>query len=376
MAKYGVPILGGIVAVHLLAQYLRRRKTRSNLVIPREAQSVVLTEFLDEGIPGPSNFSIVTTPVNTHVPRGGLLLQALVFSADPYLRMQLKTGVGRRGQPMEGFIAGRVLVSRRQGWQAGDLFGGSFPFSTVQVVTAEQIAKPGSLFKLTGLIDESKISYGVGVLGMPGATAYGGLTDILRPQRGETIWVSGAAGAVGGLVGQIAKNVFGCQVIGSAGGAAKCNLVTSFYGFDNCIDYKSKNGEQLAKAIQKATQGKGIDMYFESVGGSHFEAALKVLRPQGRIAICGSISTYNEREPPSEKLNLFNLIGSSQRVEGFNFVMWLTGQKGNFFEDMSRWLKEGKLRVEETSYDGIERWPEAFRALFVGENTGKVIVRV
>lgn len=280
------------------------------------------------------------------------------------------------GDCMVGFIAGRVVASNHSNWVVGDLFGGSLPFCTVQVVTADQL-KNGALWKLTHVLDEAHISYGIGILGMPGSTAYGGLIDVLQPKAGETIWVSGAAGAVGGLVGQIAKNVVGCKVIGSAGGGAKCNMVTNFYGFDACVDYKqATDAASLAAAVKSASGGQGIDMYFENIGGMHFEAALANLRPRGRIAVCGTISVYNESKPVQEKISVSSLIYNTTRIEGFVCHPWLTGARGNFLSDMAKWLKEGKLRVEETTFDGIDKWPEAFQALFLSKNSGKVVVRV
>jgi len=154
------------------------------------------------------------------------------------------------------------------------------------------------MWKLTDYINESQISLGIGVLGMPGATAYGGI-DTLRPEKGQTIFISAAAGAVGGLVGQLAKTLYDCKVIGSCGGSDKGKMITEEWGFDHAIDYKTcKNKDDLVAAL-KAVAPNGIDMYFENVGGMHFEAAMETLANFGRVAVCGMIDGYNELPKPT-----------------------------------------------------------------------------
>jgi len=295
------------------------------------------------------------------------------MSPDPFLRGRLKadSAVG----PLSGFVAGKVVESKSPKWQSGDLIGGLLPFATLQVVSQQQLGSTLT-WKLTGIINELQISYGAGILGMPGSTAYGGLTGVLNVKEGETLFVSGAAGAVGGLVGQIAKKVFHCKVIGSCGGPEKCALIKNKFGFDEAIDYKTaQNAEELGKLL-KAAAPNGIDMYFENVGGMHFEAAMANLRVGGRVAVCGTISGYNEAAIPPVKLNLGALIYSRQRIEGFVSSPWLSGSKGNFLSDMANWLNEGKLVVEETHFEGIEQWVTGFRSLFLGTNTGKVVVNI
>lgn len=360
------------------------------------ARTVTLTSVVPEGLPGPEHFSIVETPAPTEdsLVEGDLLLQVMVMSADPYLRPGIKSGEVPR--PMSGFVAGRVVTSRKQGWESGDFFGASLPFSTFQVLSAEAAAKT-VMWKLTGKVTEETISHGIGVLGMPGSTAYGGLIDVLRPTKAaeasaegsaaaaspptspEVIWVSGSAGAVGSMVGQLAKNVFGCTVIGSCGGPAKCALVKEKFGFDEVVDYKAVEGGPSAEALTAALKKvapDGIDMYFENVGGAHFEAAMASLRPHGRVALCGGISNYNKGEAVPERFFPMKMIYSFQRVEGFMCMPWLSGQKGKFLDDMSEWLQQGKIAVEETHFSGVDQWPLAFQSLFTGGNTGKVVVKV
>lgn len=311
------------------------------------AKSVILKTNLDEGVPGPEHFEIGETPL----PKlgDGLLVQLSAISPDPYMRGRMRSGADfKPGRPLGGFVSGRVLESNLPDWKAGDLFGGMLPFTTVQAVSAAAL-KANPLRKLTGLISENDVSLGVGALGMPGATAYGGFIGVLRPKAGETLWVSGAAGAVGSMVGMLAKHVYGCKVIGSAGGPEKCRLVTEKFGFDACIDYKKcSRARDLIMELRRAAP-KGIDMYFENVGGIHFEAAMSCLRPYGRVAICGAISGYNDARPSPNKIHITNMIYSFQRVEGFTAGPWLSGQEGNFLQDMAKWVSEGKLRVEETT---------------------------
>mmetsp|Transcript_57878 Transcript_57878/g.134843 ORF Transcript_57878/g.134843 Transcript_57878/m.134843 type:complete len:348 (-) Transcript_57878:346-1389(-) len=337
------------------------------------AKTVVLKVNLDEGLPGPEHFEIVGSPL----PKigDGLLVQLLALSPDPYMRGRIRSGGDfKAGRPMAGFVSGKVLESKLPEWEAGDLFGGMLPFTTVQAVSAASL-RANPFRKLTGLLTESEIGLGIGVLGMPGATAYGGFIGVLRPAAGETLWVSGAAGAVGSMVGMIAKKVYGCKVIGSAGGPEKCRLVVEKFGFDHCIDYKRcSRTRDLVTELHRVAPG-GIDMYFENVGGIHFEAAMTCLRARGRVAVCGAISGYNDAVPTPNKIHITNMIYSFQRIEGFTCGPWLSGKEGNFLSDMAGWVREGKVKVEETMFEGLESFGQAFQSLFVGANTGKVVVR-
>jgi NADPH-dependent curcumin reductase CurA len=268
-----------------------------------------------------------------------------------------------------------VLKSGNSKWVEGDLFGAHLPFTTVQLLTGATLAKT-LIWKLTDLIGEDQISLSIGILGMPGATAYGGLTDVLRPNKGETIFISAASGAVGGLVGQMSKQIYGCKVIGSCGGEEKCVLVKETFGYDGAIDYKQTADAAGLVAKVKELAPDGIDMYFENVGGMHFEAAMELLRPRGRVAICGQISEYNNATPQLCAFNPLKMIYTNQRIEGFVSTRWLSGQEGNFLRDMHLWLSEGKLKPKETFFEGIEQWPLAFQSLFTGTNVGKVVIRV
>jgi NADPH-dependent curcumin reductase CurA len=312
------------------------------------------------------------------------------MSVDPYLRGGLKNREGLLGtgavkggtgeRVMSGFVAGRVEASKSDKYQVGDLIGVSANFSTLQILSKETLAATLS-WKLPDMVTEENISLGVGALGMPGSTAYGGFIDVLRPKKGQTVFVSAASGAVGSIVGQIAKNVYECTVIGSCGGAEKGEIIKSRYGFDSAIDYRAlpeDKAEALASltASLKEAAPEGIDMYFENVGGVHFEASMASLRRYGRVAVCGCISGYNEAKSPANSINIGDLIYTFQRVEGFVCMPWLSGAQGNFLEDMSTWIQDGRVKTEETFFDGIESWPDAFQSLFTGKKLGKVVVRL
>lgn len=218
-------------------------------------------------------------------------------------------------------------------------------------------------------------SYALGVLGMPGLTAYMGLLDIGQPQAGETVVVAAATGAVGSLVGQIAK-LKGCKVVGIAGGAEKCRYAVEQLGFDFCLDHKSENlAEQLSKAC-----GKGIDVYFENVGGKVFDAVLPLLNSKARIPVCGLISQYNATEPPAGPDRLSMLMGTLlvKRIKAQGFIVFDDyGHRYNeFSEAMGEWLSAGKIKYKEQIVDGLENAPSAFIGLLQGENFGKLIVRV
>lgn len=339
-----------------------------------EAKTVHLKTLVDGVAPGPEHFEIKETKVDTNdIKDGEICVRAMVMSVDPYLRGGIKTGGTKKvGDAMSGFISGKVIASKSADWKENDLIGMSANFSTVQIADTRKTVA----WKLTDIVTEENISHGIGILGMPGSTAYAGLLDVLKPEEGQTIFVSGAAGAVGGFVGQLAKKLKNCKVIGSCGGPEKCKLVKEKFGFDECIDYKTVSNTEELKAALKHVAPDGIDMYFENVGGMHFEAAFESLRPHGRIAVCGGISNYNSTTVNKIKMNPSQMIYNFQRIEGFVCFPWLSGKKGNFLKDMAGWVNEGKIVIEETVYNGIENWPVAFNGLFIGANKGKAVLKV
>jgi NADPH:quinone reductase len=346
-------------------------------------RTLILKTPCEFGIPDETNFSIVDSTIDSSTlpSKGGLLLRALYFSADPYLRSHIRSGRPSSispGSPIRGFIAGKVEESTMSEWKKGDLFGGSLPFSTVQIVTSE-IMKTTAFWKLTEYVTEEKLSLGVGVLGMPGATAFGGLIDILRPVKGETLLVTAASGAVGQLVGQLAKSK-GCRVIGTAGGLEKCKILTEKFNFDAAIDHKSASTPAQLEALIRAVAPEGLNMVFENVGTTTFECAFKCLSNGGRIAVCGAIAAYNEKQDaiPLCSIDPMQMIYTNQRIEGFVCSPWLVGKRGGmeWLTVLSDGVKSGEIKITETIYDRIEKWPQAFADLFTGTNNGKVVIRV
>eukprot|EP01038_Epipyxis_sp_PR26KG_P005200 gene5200-7238_t len=342
-------------------------------------KSLYLTSYVDEGLPQLEHFKVVESTLNVNsLKEGEVIVQLLAISADPYIRGQIKSSGGLKvNEVISGFVSGKILVSKNPDWIEGDLLGSFLPFTTVQVIPSDKLVRTLTR-KLSGLINESNVSHGIGVLGMPGATAYGGLIGVLQPKEGETIFISGAAGAVGGVVGMLAKKVFNCVVIGSCGGPEKCDFVKNTFGFDHVIDYKTANNAAELETLVKQVAPNGIDMYFDNVGGIHNEVAMNLLNKYGRVAICGAISQYLEKERAKLSIDVMKLIYLEQKVEGFLASSWLNGTKNNFkwLEEMHAWIGEGKIAIQETYFDGIEQWPVAFQSLFIGKNLGKVVVRV
>lgn len=212
---------------------------------------------------------------------------------------------------------------------------------------------------------------------MVGATVYGGLIDVLRPKDGETIFVSAASGAVGGLVGMLAKKLFNCHVVGSCGSDEKVQLLLDKYNFDAGINYKLHPTEESLTAKLKECSPTGIDMYFENVGGIHFAAAMNCLRPRGRIGICGIISQYTEAEAAPTPFYPGRMIYTSQRIEGFISRTWLGDKDSPWLQCMHKWYRDGTIsHIQETVSNGIDSWPTAFESLFTGANMGKVVIKL
>jgi NADPH-dependent curcumin reductase CurA len=305
---------------------------------------------------------------------GGALVEIIYFSVDPYLRNSMNATLPVNA-PIRGYVSGKIVDSNDADWKAGDLFGANLPFTTLQQVTKEDLK---TFRNLTKYIKEEELSMGIGLLGMPGSTAYAGL-DLMNVNENDRVWISAATGAVGSLAGEIAKNVKKCKlVIGSAGSDEKCRTAEKEFGYDACFNYRgATNADELTEIVKKHAP-EGIDFYFENVGGDHFAAAMSNLREKGRVAVCGAISRYNSKGAPKETVNFLNLIYKQQRDEGFLCGDWLRGARGSFLDDMSKWYREGKIKRKETIYHGIEKWPEAFAALFTqgGDNLGKICVKV
>ena len=317
------------------------------------------------GLPQPDDFLVAEVDVSTPG-AGDVLVKNICMSVDPYVRGRM---VDRKsyappfklGAAMNGGAIGRVLESRHPEFREGDYVESNFGWR-------EAFCAKGDVLSPLGKLVAPPSAY-LGVLGMPGMTAYVGLLEVGQLKDGETVFVSGAAGAVGSIVGQIAK-IHGCQVIGSAGGPAKIRFLTAELKFDHAFDYH--NADLLGEL--RAAAPNGLDVYFDNVGGDHLQAALSHMRPFGRIPLCGAIAQYNATEPPPGPNNLTLAIGLGLTLRGF-IVSHFNNLRGEFRRQMEAWIVDGQIRYRETKMHGIERAADAFIGLFTGENTGKMIVQ-
>ncbi len=320
------------------------------------------------GWPAPENFALVEAPLPGPA-EGQVLVRNEYLSVDPYMRGRMSAAKSyvapyELNRPMQGGAVGEVVVSRAEGISVGDHvlhFGGWREYAAVDArhaVTVDPEAAPLSTY--------------LGVLGMTGLTAYAGLLRTASFKEGDVVFVSGAAGAVGSQVGQLAKLKGASRVIGSAGSDEKVKLLLEEYGFDAAFNYKSDGsvGEQL-----RAAAPDGIDVYFDNVGGDHLEAAIGSLNRGGRIAVCGMISVYNNTEPAPGPRNLARLIQTRGRIEGF-----LVGDhydlQPQFVREVGPWVRSGELKYRETVVEGVEHTLDAFLGVLRGENTGKMIVKL
>ncbi|VAV86679.1 Putative oxidoreductase YncB [hydrothermal vent metagenome] len=321
------------------------------------------------GLPKPTDFELAETTL-PEPGAGEVLVQNTWMSVDPYMRGRM---IDRKsyvppfqiGQPLEGHAVGKILASNNDNFTKGDLVLSMLGWREAFISNGEGLQKLDTF----GLPPQAFL----GVAGMPGLTAWGGLLEIGKPKSGETVFVSGAAGAVGSLVCQIAK-IKGCRVVGSAGSQAKCDWLKSI-GVDEVINYKEHPSQAELMAALKAAAPDGVDVYFENVGGDHLVAALEAMNMNGRIVVCGLISGYNDTEPQPGPWNLFNVIGKSLRIEGFVVTKFMDKTPA-FIKDLGEWFAAGKIQSRETVEHGIENAPTAFLKLFSGGNEGKMLVKL
>ena len=317
------------------------------------------------GTPTQDNFALIDQPLAP--PEAGELRVANRWlSVDPYMRGRMNdvksyTPPFALGEPMQGGAVGEVVESRAEGFAAGDLVLHMNGWRDETVLPAAHVQKLPAI----GIDPQAFL----GQMGMPGMTAYFGLLDVAGAVAGDTVFVSAAAGAVGSTVVQIAK-AKGMTVIGSAGGAEKCDWVRAL-GADAVIDYKS--GTPVIRQLAAAAP-KGIDVYFDNVGGEHLDAALGVARERARFAICGMIDMYNTGAPTQLRFAA-RIIGARIRVQGF-IVSDFLARSGEFMADMGALLQAGKLQRQETVVEGLENTPDAFLGLFTGSNMGKMLVKL
>ena len=318
------------------------------------------------GEPTGADFQIESAPI-PESGDGQVLLRTIYLSLDPYMRGRMRAGPSyaaalQIGEVMTGGAVAEVVESRAPGFAVGDIVNAHIGWQSHAVMDAADLRK----------VDPSlaPISTAVGILGMPGSTAYFGLLDICDPQPGETVVVSAASGAVGALVGQIAR-IKGCRAVGVAGSDAKCAYVLNELGFDAVINYKTQNvPEALAAACPD-----GIDVYFDNVGGATLDAVLDQINIGARISICGMISEYNHEEPALAPRPTRALLTKQARMEGF-LMFQFADRHEEGRRQMAEWIRDGRLVYREDFVDGLEAAPRAFIGLLRGENFGKLIVRV
>ena len=319
------------------------------------------------GMPTPANFRFEDYEL-PDLQAGKVLLKGLYYSVDPYMRGRMSDAKSyippfQTGKPIEGSVIARVIESKTDGFIKEDLVVGMLPWSR------EFISEGKGLQKID--FSNTHPSYHLGILGMTGLTAYFGLLDIGKPKSLETVVVSGAAGAVGMVVGQIAK-IQGCHVIGIAGSDEKIKLLKEEFGFNGAINYK--HAVDIKAAIAELCPD-GVDIYFDNVGGEISDAVIANINKGARIIICGQISSYNDSEAPVGPRPQSALLKKSALMQGF-----IVGNYASRFPEgvlqLAEWLRTGKLNYRETIVKGFERLPDAFISLFEGGNTGKMLVEI
>ncbi len=319
------------------------------------------------GTPTLSDFKLISTEEELQPQEGEMVLETTYISVDPYLRGRMSDAKSyippfELGKPITSGVVAKVVDSKNDQFKEGEFVTGMLEWKTSQISTGE------GLLKIDG--NKAPLSAYLGILGMTGLTAYLGLTQIGKPKAGETLVVSGAAGAVGSVVGQIGK-ILGLKVVGIAGTDEKVAMLESDFGFDVAINYNST--EDMTAALKKACPN-GIDIYFDNVGGPISDAVLFNINRFARMIICGAISVYNNTElPKSISVQPF-LIKNSALMQGF-IVSNYADKFPEAIEQLATWLAEGKLSYTETIVEGFESTPQAFLDLFKGKNKGKMIVK-
>lgn len=320
-----------------------------------------------KGLPKESDFRLV----EAHVPspeRGEFLVQAIFLSLDPYIRGRMNDVESyvpplQIGEVINSGVVGRVVQSHHPEFAVGEIVQGMFGWQEYAISNGQGVLKVDPTL--------APISTALGVLGMPGMTAYFGLLDIGQPKAGETVVISGAAGAVGSVVGQIAR-LQGCHCVGIAGSEAKIQYLVDELGFDAAFNYRT-TADYSARL--RALCPNGIDVYFDNVGGPITDAVFPLINNGARLVICGQSSQYNLEKPDTEPRWLWHLIVRQARAEGF-LVFKFAHRFPEAVARMAQWLREGKLKYRETIAEGIESAPRAFIGMLQGANIGKQLVRV
>ncbi|MGE5393894.1 MAG: NADP-dependent oxidoreductase [Candidatus Saccharibacteria bacterium] len=331
-----------------------------------KTQQIVLSAR-PEGYPTLNNFRIETVEV-PELQENEVLVEGMYFSVDPYMRGRMNDAKSyistfQIDQPISGGVVGKVIKSNSPALKEGDLVLSRLPWRRLNVVHVRELQKINTTI--------APPSYFLGILGMPGLTAYFGILDICKPKAGQTGVISGAAGAVGIVAGQIAK-IMGCRVVGIAGSDEKVELLKTEFGFDEVVNYNTS--KDIKSDLSKACP-YGVHFYFDNVGGDIADAVMSLLNYQARIAICGQISLYNSMDIPTGPRLQPLLLSKSAIMQGF-MVSNYQDRFGEGFQRLSKWIKEGNLKYRETIIKGFEQLPAAFIGLFSGENKGKMIVEV
>lgn len=323
------------------------------------------------GLPTRENWSIVDAPIPEPAP-GGVLVRTLMLSLDPAMRGWMNEGKSyiepvAIGEVMRAGGVGRVVASNTAAFAVGDHVSGGLGVQQYCVLDEAALRKAGLTRIDPSLAPPEKW---LNALGMPGMTAYFGLLEVGQPQAGETVVVSGAAGAVGQTVGQVAK-IKGCRVVGIAGGAQKCEFVVRELGFDACIDYKAGS----VRDGLKQHCPKGVDVYFDNVGGDILDTVLTRINRKARIVICGAISQYNNTTPVKGPSNYLSLLVNRARMEGI-VVFDYAARYPEAIRDIARWMAEGRFKSREDVVEGIDTFPQTLLKLFEGSNFGKLVLKV
>jgi len=323
------------------------------------------------GAPVPENFRLEEDEVASPG-EGQVLLRTVYLSLDPYMRGRMSDEPSYSppveiGGVMVGGTVSRVVSSRHPDYQPGEWVLSYSGWQDYDISDGSSLVKLGD--------NPEHPSWALGVMGMPGFTAYMGLLDIGQPKPGETLVVAAASGAVGSVVGQVAK-LKGCRVVGVAGGKEKCRYVVEELGFDACVDHRAPDfAEQLAAACPQ-----GIDIYYENVGGAVFDAVIPLLNTQARIPVCGIIAHYNATDLPAgpDRLPMLQGLILRKRIRMQGFIIFDDYAEGfsDFLQQMGEWVGQGKIKFREDLVDGLENAPQAFIGLLQGKNFGKLVIRV
>lgn len=338
--------------------------------MPERRNRRIVLASRPKGEPKPEDFRLETGAA-PEPGAGEVLVRTQWLSLDPYMRGRMSDARSYAkpveiGAVMEGGTVGEVVASRNERFREGDIVLGHGGWQDYALSDGTGLRKldPAAAPVRTAL----------GVLGMTGMTAYTGLLNIGQPKAGETLVVAAATGPVGSAVGQIAK-MKGCRSVGIAGGAEKCRMLTEVFGFDAAIDHRAPDlAERLGEACPK-----GIDIYFENVGGRVWDAVFPLLNDFARVPVCGIVSHYNDTELPSGPDRTPQLMGAvlRRRLTLRGFIVWdFASQQGEFAREMGEWVREGRIAYREDVVEGLEAAPEAFRGLLKGRNTGKLLVKV